>query len=67
MVPTAKYRVDGNCPKEGVELVLPNFTTSVIVLPPSELPPAIKYCLPVNQKCKQYKKQQREIFVKLIH
>ena len=47
MVPTAPIRVDGNCPKEGVELVLTNSTTSVISFETSlTSPPAIKYCPP---------------------
>ena len=46
IVPTAKFRADGNCPNEGVELVLSKSTTSVILLGvpvPSTMPLAIKY------------------------
>ena len=45
MVPTGEPLLDGNCPKEGVELVLVNSTTSIDILalnPPSSWPAAIK-------------------------
>ena len=46
---TAPSRLDGNCPNEGVELVLTNSTTSVTSYgAPSTSPPAIKYCPPVK-------------------
>ena len=50
MAPTAPIRADGNCPKEGVELVLTNSTTSVIIFEaaPSMEPPAIKNRPPVK-------------------
>ena len=51
IAPTAYLRLDGNCPKEGVESVLTNSTTSVTL---SEalltMPPKIKYCPTVKIK-----------------
>ena len=50
IAPTALDRVDGNCPKEGVEVVSTYSRTSVNLSEPSTLPPAIKYLPPVNMK-----------------
>ena len=51
IAPTASYLEDGNCPKEGVEVVSTYSTISVNLFEvsySSTWPPAIKYLSPVN-------------------